>query len=245
MRKFFLGSTALVGLIAGPAIAADLAVKAPVYKGPSPPVVIYSWTGCYIGANIGGGWARKSWTTTTPPPPLDLGSHTASGVVGGGQIGCDYQTGPLVLGIEGMFDGANLRGSNIPPSFPNSEDVTRIPWFGTLTGRIGYAVDRALLYVKGGGAWVRDNHELIFVPTGVVGETGSVTRSGWTLGGGLEYALAPNWSARIEYDYLGFGTKPVTFCRPICDDIFDIKQNIQLLVVGINYRFSYSPVANY
>src|SRR6266545_1661299 len=69
MRKFFLGSTALVGLIAGPAIAADLAVKAPVYKGPSPPVVIYSWTGCYIGANIGGGWARKSWTTTTPPPP--------------------------------------------------------------------------------------------------------------------------------------------------------------------------------
>src|SRR5437660_6388202 len=107
--------------LAASAIAADPGARVPVpYQPPPPPVPIFSWTGCYIGGNIGGGWASKSSTdvagAVTGVVGADLGSHTADGFIGGGQIGCDYQAGFWVVGVQGMFEGSNMKGSNTDPS---------------------------------------------------------------------------------------------------------------------------------
>jgi opacity protein-like surface antigen len=103
--------------LAGSATAADLGARAPAPYQPSPPPPpLFSWTGCYIGGNIGGGWASHSSNDVTGAVTgvigADLGSHTASGFIGGGQIGCDYQAGVWVFGVQGMFDGSGMQGSN-------------------------------------------------------------------------------------------------------------------------------------
>ena len=155
----------LIALTVAPAMAADMRTRAPVYKAPQP-VPVHSWTGCYIGGNVGYGRSRPS--LIDPPEgvvdgstAVDLGSHTADGFVAGGQIGCDYQTGSWVFGIQGMADWADLDGSRpLPAAFTfdaRNGVFSKVSWFATLTGRIGYTVQPGLLaYVKGGAAWVRD-----------------------------------------------------------------------------------------
>src|SRR5712691_5596882 len=104
-EKILLAAVALSALVAEPAMAADLAVKAPLYKAP-PPVYVYSWTGCYIGGNVGGLWARKDWTNRTPGVfnGLPIGTHDADSWLGGVQAGCNYQVGGWVFGIQGDYD---------------------------------------------------------------------------------------------------------------------------------------------
>src|SRR5262249_2398077 len=145
------------GLSASFALAADLPAR-PVYKAPVAPPIVYTWTGCYIGGNVGYGWQRnKSWD---PSAEVSAGSETAKGVVGGGQIGCDYQfSGNWVIGIQGMFDGADVHGTHPNPTQTQDIFGFKTSWFGTLTGRLGYAVTpQTLLYVKGGAAWVHVKH---------------------------------------------------------------------------------------
>ena len=218
MKKLVAVCTAFCALTL-PAIAADLSVSPlGTYTPPRP---IYTWTGCRIGVNIGGGSARTSWNhplgtfgvTPAGAPvgtpagvPVYLGDHTASGVVGGGQLGCDYQVGQFVFGIQGLYDLTGMKASNIqgqPTTIPRTEFNTGFNVFlinntfiqstANITGRIGYAVQpNLLLYAKGGVAW---NHNLYNVqhpnlqastvaplPTGV----GSVTL---TLPPGLIVAL--------------------------------------------------------
>jgi outer membrane immunogenic protein len=168
----------------------------------------------------------------------DLGSHTASGFIGGGQIGCDYQAGVWVFGVQGMFDGSGMQGSNTDPSglfVVNSS----LPWLATVTGRIGVtAAPAVLVYAKAGGAWVRDNYTLSAVG-GIGLANASATPSGWTVGGGVEWAFAGNWSVFAEYNYLDFGTQGVTFTPLVGGATFpiNIKENINSFMVGINYRF--------
>jgi outer membrane immunogenic protein len=168
-------------------------------------------------------------------------------------MGCDYQfASKWVLGIQGMFDGAGVKGSHIVP-FAYAETntdtrVTRADWFGTLTARIGYAVSpQALLYFKGGAAWVKSRYSdadpsgAIYVPFS--GHAGA-TRNGWTVGGGGEYLLQPNWSLFIEYNYVDLGSKNLGFvytCVGTCDFAnpyhYSQKQNLQAVLIGLNYRF--------
>ncbi len=248
VRKLLLACFGCVAVLAGsPAHAADLGTR-PVYKAPPPiaPLPLLSWTGCYLGANVGFGWAPKRWSDDG----IEFASHTATGVVGGGQIGCDYQTGPWVFGIQGMFDGSGMKGDShrvLGALGPNVTDETRVPWFATLTGRIGYSVGPMfLVYAKGGAAWVRDRHdECCLPPAPVVARDDGfarVTRSGWTVGGGLEYMFLPSWSVFLEYDFLGFGTRSVTFAPtgPTTGPFaYDIRQNVQTVLVGLNYRFGW------
>src|SRR5215475_520350 len=178
--------------LAGSAIAADVSARAPSpYQPPPAPLPVFSWTGCYVGANIGGGWASKSSNDVsgfvTGVPGADLGSHTASGVIGGGQIGCDYQAGIWVFGVQGMFEGSGMEGSNTQPSGLLVNNTT-IPWLATVTGRVGVtAAPTVLLYAKGGGAWVRDEYSLTF--GGVTLANADTTQSGWTVGGGVEWVF--------------------------------------------------------
>ena len=186
MRRALLGVAAIAALAAGPAVAADLRARpAPVYKSPPPVAPSFTWTGCYVGGNVGGAWAYKRESDPTRLvrpflPGQDLGSHAAGGFIGGGQVGCDYQVGSWVIGAQGMFDWTDLKGDNLQPNgaFFNN---THIPWLTTATGRLGYtATPNLLIYAKGGGAWVRDNYSS-YTPAGLQVASATVTRSGWTV----------------------------------------------------------------
>ena len=238
---------AAIALIGAPAFAADMAVKAP-----PPPAPVYSWTGCYIGGNVGYGWGRNQVTDFLTLPGFNVGSDTGTGVVGGGQIGCDYQAANWVFGVQGMFDGSGVTGSLVPNGansafnplgFTSNERLGfKNEWFATLTARIGYVVQpQTLLYLKGGAAWAHnaysDND-----PTIPVFGNGSANPSGWTIGGGLEYAFLPNWSLFVEYNFIDFGSRNVTIVYNPADGFtnpygYNEKQNLQTVLVGLNYRF--------
>jgi opacity protein-like surface antigen len=175
MRKLLLASAAGIALAAGSASAADLGV--PTYK--SPPVVapvrIFTWTGCYLGGHVGGGWGRKDFSDTaveTDPffvgktDPASIRANT-SGFLGGGQVGCDLQLAPgwmtWVAGIQGSGSGADIKGDVLDTFFPASWGKTfhaRTDWLADVTGRIGIAWDRFMVYGKGGVAWVGDKYHV-------------------------------------------------------------------------------------
>jgi outer membrane immunogenic protein len=189
-----------------------------------------------------GRWASNSSNdvagAVTGVAGADLGSHTASGFIGGGQIGCDYQAGVWVFGLQGMFDGSGMEGSNTDPSSLFTIN-SQIPWLATVTGRVGVtAAPTVLVYAKGGGAWVRDNYTLAAVGGSTLANA-NTTQSGWTAGGGIEWAFAGNWTAFAEYNYFDFGTPGVMFTSADGVTTFpiNIKQNINSFMVGINYRF--------
>jgi outer membrane immunogenic protein len=244
MRKWLLGTTTLAALLlAGAAQAADLPRKAP---GPVPyaPPPFFSWTGFYIGAHVGAGWGTKEYSDFADTGVLifsgPLGSYTVNGFLGGGQIGYNWQSGRLVLGIEADASWADIKGSGF--IFPVSPISTKIESLGTITGRIGGTIDHALIYLKGGGAWVHEKHSIDGFTTS------SKSRWGWTVGAGVEYGLTPNWSAKIEYNYLDFGRKTHTFAEiedPGDSISWDVRQTIHTFKFGVNYRFGAPLVARY
>ena len=192
----------------------------------APPV--YNWSGFYVGGNIGAGFADSSWTD-----PF-TGAHDTfnkSGFIGGGQVGANWQINALVLGIEGDFDWTGLKGSG-HDSLGNTIGVNT-QWTSTVTGRVGAAFDRLLVYGKGGVAFAHDNDSV-----NIVGSTASasLTRTGWTAGAGLEYAFAPNWTAKIEYDYLGFGSETLNL-PTVPTYSSNASLNVQEVKAGINFKF--------
>jgi outer membrane immunogenic protein len=238
MKKFLLAGAAMLALFGGTASAADLAVKAPVYRAP-PPVYVFSWTGCYVGGNVGGVWIKKDETLTTPfgtaVAGTSFGSHDADSVIGGVQGGCNYQVGGWVFGIQGDYDWTDASGSHVNPRFPTWTDASKTKWLASVTGRVGYAWDRLLGYVKGGGAWEGDEYT-ITAPFGIA--TASETRSGWTVGVGLEYAFT-NWlTGFVEYNYYDFGTRSNGFATPAGTPFsIDVKETKNLVKVGLNWKF--------
>jgi outer membrane immunogenic protein len=234
--RVFVGG---IGLAAGTVLcvfaaqAADLPPKrAPAAVAPvayAPPV--YNWSGFYVGGNLGAGFANSSWSD-----PF-TGAHdtfSKDGFIGGGQIGANWQINALVLGIEGDFDWTGLKGSS-HDSAGNAIN-TDTQWTSTVTGRVGAAFDRLLIYGKGGVAFAHDNDNLNDISGGAA--SASLTRTGWTAGAGLEYAFAPNWSAKIEYDYLGFGSDAVnlhTAGFPTYSS--NASSNVQEVKAGINFKF--------
>jgi outer membrane immunogenic protein len=232
------------GALAPSARAADVPLAVPYAPVLRP---VYDWTACYLGFNIGGGAARKSMTDVNGiygPLGGPLGSHGARGVAGGGQVGCDYQAGPLVFGVQGLLDASGLKGSNFQPGGV-FVDNSYLQWFATATGRLGVvAAPTLLLYAKAGGAWAHDVYNVApFVgPTiGLFNALGSATPRGWTAGAGLEWAFFGGaWTAFAEYDYIDLRTARTTFTSVVTPGLtfpFDIRQSVNLFLFGINYRF--------
>jgi outer membrane immunogenic protein len=238
MRRLLTASVALSALgAAAPAVAADL--RMPVKAAPLP---VVSWTGCYVGVNAGGGSANKHFTDPTTTPFTELGSHRATGAVAGGQIGCDYQAGVWVFGVQGMFDGTSIKGDH---TSPNGEDnfTTKIHWFATATARLGVTVKPSLLlYVKGGGAWVRENFAIWSPVTGNPLFDSNPTRGGFVVGFGGEVLTQDGWSMFLEYNYMGFDKRRTDFTVVPAGPIFpiDVRQDVQTVMVGINYRFGWA-----
>ena len=209
----------------------------------------FSWTGFYIGGNVGAAWGQGNVTDTLTGASFT--GTTNANFVGGGQIGFNYQISNIVLGAEADFDwlsnnngngnGVVIPGVGLGHTFTGSVNNG---WLTTLTGRLGVAWDRVLFYGKGGGAWVGNNGFTVTdVTTGAsLTGTSNNSSSGWTAGVGLEYAFAQNWTARIEYDYVGLGNR--TFVVPagspvLAGDTFTANRNIQMVTVGINYLFNW------
>jgi outer membrane immunogenic protein len=240
-------AAAFIGI--GAASAADLPAsysKAPAMT----PIMSYNWTGCYIGGNVGGGWARTSQTQVGKvglPVVLnaDFGAGDGSNVIGGVQVGCDYQfAGNWVVGVQGMFDFGDINSRHVTTAFPAFYSTDRTKEIFTGTARLGYLfVPSVLGYVKGGGAWARTDSSIFgTAPVNFLSETASADRSGWTVGGGLEWMFAPGWSVFGEYNYMDFGRKNVNYVTAPTGagvpDVISTRLTVQQLLVGINYKFN-------
>ncbi len=241
MRKFLLGTAVLMALVS-PAIAADM--RAPVYKVPPPVVPVWSWTGCYVGGHAGGLWAeQKEWIVRTPGGDFfgqSLGGHDADSWVGGVQAGCDYQfAGGFVIGIQGDYAWTDAEGSHDSAREFGVAYHSKVKSLATVTGRIGYAWDRFLGYVKGGGAWERDDYWATTIVLGTA-YTARETRSGWTIGVGGEYAFTNFLSGFVEYNYYDFGTREIGFTPQLAGlgpAFVDIKETKGVVRAGLNFRF--------
>ena len=261
MKRLLLVAIAVVAAFAArPATSADLPM-APVYQPPPPIVPVYSWTGCYLGGTVGTGWSSWSYSNPTDnlPVPGLRGDILANDVVAGGQVGCDYQAGEFVFGVQGMGDWTQMKGRFFDAVTGQFQETAQARWFATATGRIGYTITPpTLIYVKGGAAWVRNQYEDTFdfassgaipgcVGTGcnTLNGTTSITQLGWTVGIGLEYMLSPNWSVFVEYNYMNFGNPSVNLPGLAGPNAWSISQHIQTIVAGVNLRFNFggAPVA--
>ena len=225
------------------AMAADLPSRkdAPVY---APPPPAFSWTGLYVGVNIGGGWMnnfnRNGWGTTFNgvvwvPTPAVAGGSSGGGVVGGVQAGYNFQLTPMfVIGLETDFQGTSIKGGN--GGGLGFGGVTRsVDDFGTVRGRVGVTLpgwSQLLVYGTGGFAYgdIRLNH----------GWLGNLHGSaiGWSAGGGLEYAILPNWSVKAEYLYTNLGTDTWGGANRAEHHV-----QVQTVRAGVNYRLNWGAAA--
>jgi outer membrane immunogenic protein len=209
MKKILLSSVALLGLASG-AMAADL----PSRRAPAPiiaAVPVFTWTGFYVGVNAGYGWNAND-SITVGGVRFDLDDE--GGFVGGAQAGYNYQIGSFVVGLEGDIQYADFGGDD-RFDFDNDgivdDDFNNSDWFGTVRARAGVAFDRALIYATGGFAFADD-------------------ATGWTVGGGLEYAFTNNLSAKVEGLYVNLDQD---------DNFLGIDSDAEFGVVraGLNFRF--------
>jgi outer membrane immunogenic protein len=239
------------------------------------PVPIFSWTGCHVGVHAGWGWGKhriKEHTVESLSSGLQVfdlsGSIDTSGAIFGGQVGCDYQfAGRWVIGVEGSFSGTDINGVGIDPGGLVNEDFgsglplepttartirVKTDALSSVTARLGFSglLPQTLWYVKGGVAWSRDKWDfsnMFFESFNGTDNPTLIQRTstGWTIGAGIEWAFAPNWSAFAEWDHYDFGWKVVA---DNIDDpggtgfnrgILSTHYTIETARVGVNYHFNF------
>jgi outer membrane immunogenic protein len=241
-RQILLASVGAIA-IAGSAFAADLPYRGPppVY---APPPPIFTWTGIYIGGQVGYAWGSD------PIDEVDtVFDHNAffndkpNGVIGGAHLGYNLQIAQWVAGLEGSVDGTSLHGTRTSAGPLVVTMSTRPDVQGSIRGRVGVAFDRVLIYGTGGAAFsgITNNYSLGF--PFFLSESDTKTRTGWTVGGGLEYAVTNNWSIRAEYRYSDFGRSTdfpfssITFGNVAFTH--HLKEN--QVQAGFSYKFSPAP----
>jgi outer membrane immunogenic protein len=247
--KTLIASVAFIALGTAVAGAADLPVRAPL----PPPVPVLSWTGFYIGANIGGAWSNNNWTETRFL--TNFNNNGSNGAfLGGGQIGGNYQIGRFVIGGEWDFDWAGSHNGLgvFVPGVGTVQISNHSRLITTVAARFGYAIDQWLVYGKAGGGWVDNNNLTVTdLTTGASVACGTFTNftncgnttGGWLVGAGAEWAFAPHLSLKFEYDYLGLGNR--TFTIPATapflggDTFTSSNRNVQMVKVGVNYLFNW------
>ncbi|CAN7493565.1 porin family protein [Mesorhizobium amorphae] len=220
MKLVLLCSVAFLAATS-PILAADLVQ--PVAAMP------FSWTGFYVGAQAGGGWNDSHWSGTTFIPFNTNGS----GGVFGGQIGYNYQINQFVIGIEGNLAGSTVKGDNQCSNVTGTVCETKQDYLASVRGRLGYAVDRFLVYGDGGVAFT--NYKFAEVDS-FQQSFGGGSRVGWTAGLGVEYAFTDHWTAGVEWNYYDFGTKSGE--SDVNTGFFVDNRDTENVVVGkINYKF--------
>jgi outer membrane immunogenic protein len=236
MGKVLSGGVAALASLIFPvaATAADVTLPprpaVPVYVAPS-----FSWTGFYLGGNFGGALANTTLTDNLTGVSL---TANRNGWLDGGQAGFNYQIGNFVGGVEGTFDWTSLNtiGAPFATSFGPLQLSANTQWLTTLAARLGFAADRWLVYGKAGGGWVSNNATVTSL-TSQVSATTSTTTSGWLVGAGVEFGFTQNWSAKLEYDYLGLSGW--TAASPVVADTVTVIRQINMITIGVNYRFGW------
>jgi outer membrane immunogenic protein len=239
MKNFLLATVALAAIVAAsPAGAADLAARPYYSKAPAylPPVV-YNWTGFYFGGHIGGAISSDSHFDGLVTSNNDNGRF-----LGGLQVGADWQFAPnWVLGAQGQYSWLS---GNVGASFPGAFVYTNNQrGLGSVTGRLGYTWGPGLVYVKGGYAYSDNNENVTFGGVSVPFTINGDHSNGYTVGAGLEYLFAQNWSATFEYQYYNFGKS--NFVTPVALFPFgNFTTDDHTIKAGVNYRFNWgTPVA--
>ncbi len=261
MKKLLLGSIALAVLVAaGPAMAADIPVKAPVKA--TPIISIYNWTGFYVGGNAGWGLAHTFGTNDNlVPNPNEhgptTGGHNWNGFVGGGQIGYNWMASRnVVLGIEADLSFANLKTSIAGDTIDGiAYRNSKVDEFGTVRGRVGYAFNNWLIYGTGGAAFthgittntqgpcstlhggtVNCTGPFQQVPLGYT-DSDTLNLTGWTVGGGVEVGITQNWTTKLEYLHMDFGS--FSFTDPLFNRITRANLMVDVVRLGLNYKFNW------
>ncbi|MGB8630155.1 MAG: outer membrane beta-barrel protein [Xanthobacteraceae bacterium] len=234
--------------------AADIAVPAPTYYPAYLPPALYNWTGVYFGGNVGGGILTDSVSQngTAPFNLAGSGNLRPAGVLGGAQLGANYEFAPWVVGAEVSWTDSGISGSTLIPCSTSCLSATppilqeratsHALWFATATGRFGYAANDWLFYGKAGGAWMHVSYTqdyLTAVGVTASSQTISADRAGFTAGVGVEYGMTENLSGKIEFDFYDFGTQNYNFVQtPV-----SVQSNMYALIVGLNYRFNWTAAA--
>lgn len=240
MKKAWMGILGLAALGGGaaPALAADMAVKAPP---PAPLPVMYDWSGFYIGAD--GGWVqrRNCWDFVTLGGLVAACNDRSGGLIGG-QIGYRWQASQFVFGLEAQGDWTDLKTTRTTFFDPTLSIRTKTDGLGLFTGQIGWAAwNAALLYIKGGAAVTGNSLTIFDTATGVGLAGTNTTRWGGTVGVGFEYGIAPNWSVGAEYDHLFMGNTSSTYTATdprLLGTLNDhVKQDLDMVTLRVNYRF--------
>ena len=237
MKTLLLGTVA-IALLGSPVLAADL----------QPPVrsAAYNWTGLYLGAHCGGGWGNTKTTGNNGAFDESARSDTLqpSGLMCGGQVGFNVQSGGWFWGIEGDFGYLGVKKSITP-----SDNFVEVKYgaYGAATARVGLVLDRALLYVKGGAAFAKIRNTATDLDGGVADSSDfsqlNKTQIGWAAGAGVEYALSTSWSVKLEYLYMGFGNDSATNQD---GEVFTHNNSVHTAKAGFNWRFGGGPaVARY
>lgn len=243
LKKLLLSSTFLViGSMAAPAADLRLPVKAPIAVAPA-----FSWTGCYVGAHVGGS-QMHSFASTNFEGSGSSGDN-GTGTVAGGQVGCNYQAGNWVFGVEGEGSWSNSKATNsmvVNPFVPfdNISLTTKNTSDFSIAGRAGIAFDRTLIYGKGGWVWGSFDYNstlnCCFVAPTLT--SGSYNLNGFLVGAGVEHALTRNWTVKFEYNYLDFGSKLLNVgATPFAGVPINVSasQTMHVFKVGANYLFNF------
>jgi outer membrane immunogenic protein len=238
MKKLLVAGIAAAAFFGASALAADMPTKGPAYQSPQP---MFNWTGFYIGGNAGYGWGGSR--ERDPATGLAVAVIHAHGPAAGGQFGFNYQMGHVVVGVQGDLDWININGTDPACAGGTLTCHGHNVWYDTLVGRLGYAVDRVLYFVKGGAAWLHEE----FQQTANIGVIcvvpcrGSATYTGWTMGAGVEYAVAPNWSVAVDYAYAQFPKMLITSTNGVTINTVDIVHHANLVKFSLNYKFGGDP----
>lgn len=254
MNKVLMAALGLMSVASIHARAADLPAK--IYpKTPAVPLVVYDWSGFFVGFNAGGGRGARCWTNSfaggAPTiPSVSEGCNDTAGALLGGQVGYRLQASNWVFGVEAQGDWANLSGSNasLLLAAPQVTNQSKTNGLGLFTGQIGYAWNNVLWFAKGGAAVTSNRYNGILTAANVVFDQSSDTRLGGTVGTGIEIGIAPNWSVGAELNYLLVGTKTLNFNAVPVGGLSRIESIQQDAVVGllrVNYRFGGPVVAKY
>jgi outer membrane immunogenic protein len=255
MKKLLLATTCLA-LASTASMAADMGM--PYTKAPMAAPTAFSWTGCYAGAHVGGGSLTTNGINELNETSVNntFGSSNAngSGAVAGGQLGCNYQDGNWVFGLEGEGYWSGIKANVVNNFSEGGGIVTETRGLSvknnndfTIAARVGMAFDRTLVYGKAGWAWGRYNltgFENFPTESFSETETAKGTLDGVMIGAGIEHALTRNWTIKAEYDFIGFGTKSFSSsfcetgstCNPTTQSV-PFSSNKQVVKVGFNYLF--------
>ncbi|MDU6747339.1 MAG: porin family protein [Bradyrhizobium sp.] len=248
MKRVFLGAVSLMVLGAlAPAGAADLAAR-PYTKAPMvAPAPLPTWTGFYIGLQGGGGWGRSDETFFNAPNGFGFAGtqrYDINGGFAGGVIGYNWQVDNIVFGLEGDYHWADINGrSGVITAGLGDSYFTKLRGFGDIKGRLGWAAGPALFFVSGGAA-VGDLQHRYDNPA--FSTIQNDWRWGWTIGAGAEYMFAPNWSAKVEYNYLDFGKSTLQYNNPlVASNRSEWSDTVHTVKAGLNYHFGGPVIAKY